>query len=79
MKCEDESRPVSIRLSNQHLTSPPIDFDPNIIVPFRAWMEMACMKAGVVKLEYKTLVLDILINKNESYDIRVIQAALRND
>lgn len=79
MKCEDGSRPMSARLSNQHLTSPPVDFDPNIILSFRGWMEMACMKAGVVKLEYKTLVLDVLIEKNENFEMRVIQAALKND
>ncbi len=78
MKCSDGKRPVSMRMSNQHLAAP-VGFNGNWVVPFRAWIELACFSNGNVIIEHKTLVLDTVISEEENYSVRVIQTDLRDE
>ena len=78
MKCSDEKRPISMRMSNQHLASP-VEFNGNWVVPFRAWIELACFSNGNVSIEHKTLVLDMVISEGDNYSVRVVQTALRDE
>jgi hypothetical protein len=78
LKCSNGQRPYTTRLSNQHL-SMPREFSGNWIIPFRAWIEMACMSQGKVDVEHQTLVLDLLIDQNDEYRIDIIQFQVRGE
>ncbi len=78
MKCSDGKRPVSMRMSNQHLAAPAV-FNGNWIIAFRAWVELACFQSGRVEVEHHTLVLDLVISEEDAYSVRVIQTGLREE